>query len=235
MINIIKPELTLWAMCIYKFTFSNGFYYYGATTNLSERISAHMKKFRDRTFSKIFMDMYDQSSYIKFEIIRYVNDRKLLGKIEESFLCKHVGLPKCLNSTIACTSAFKRGEAVFEVAKVSMDGVIMKKYKTSTMAAIDLGISVSYVGTAVKSKYPRGEYALRRLNDKGEIEIPILPYRDYPSLKKKVAQFDLDMNFIDEFESIQEASRKTGIDYKGISKVINGRGKTISKFIFKPI
>lgn len=39
---------------------------------------------------------------------------------------------------------------------------------------------------------------------------------------KKIQQFDLDGNLIDEFNSIREASEKTGIDRKSISNCAKG-------------
>lgn len=233
MIEIIKPELTHYAMCIYKFTFSNGFYYYGATSDLGERISRHKERFRDRKFPKKILDAYDDSTFVKFEIVRFVNDRAKLAEVEETFLCAHVGLPKCLNSVITCTSAFKRGEAVFKVAKVSLNGEILKVYDSPTIAAVDLGISRNRVEIMSKSKYPRGEYALRRLTKEGIIEIPVLPYNDCSSSMKPVIQYDLQMNYVARFESIGDASRKSGQDRKGISKVINGQQHTCGGFIFK--
>lgn len=50
---------------------------------------------------------------------------------------------------------------------------------------------------------------------------------------KKVIQYDLDMNEIDRFNSIQDAAKGTKIHYNTISNICNGITKKPRKFIFK--
>lgn len=50
---------------------------------------------------------------------------------------------------------------------------------------------------------------------------------------KKVVQIDSDSKIISTFESIHEASRKTGIHSANISRVIHGRAKTAGGYLWK--
>ncbi len=50
---------------------------------------------------------------------------------------------------------------------------------------------------------------------------------------KAVLQFDLNGKYINEFGSIHEAMRKTGVNYGNISSVIHGRYNTAGGYIWK--
>lgn len=50
--------------------------------------------------------------------------------------------------------------------------------------------------------------------------------------KKKISQFDKENNFINEFESISQASKTTGIKIASISYVANNKRKTAGGFIW---
>lgn len=53
------------------------------------------------------------------------------------------------------------------------------------------------------------------------------------STNKAVIRYDLKMNYIDEYHSTQEASRKTGVSQGNISSVCNGIYKQCNGFIWK--
>lgn len=50
---------------------------------------------------------------------------------------------------------------------------------------------------------------------------------------KKVIQYDLEMNYINEYESAHEAERKTGIGFRMISRVCNGNRPYTHGYIFQ--
>ena len=50
---------------------------------------------------------------------------------------------------------------------------------------------------------------------------------------KKVIQYDLNLKYINEYESAREAEKITGIGYKMISKVCNGQRPYTHGYIFK--
>jgi phage gp45-like len=53
--------------------------------------------------------------------------------------------------------------------------------------------------------------------------------------KKRIAQYDLNGNFIKEYESIQDASIKNNINSKNISSVCKGKRHKAGKYIWKYI
>lgn len=222
-------------MCVYKFTFSNGMYYYGATTNFGERIYVHMKRMETGEAAKSILLAASVSTFIKFEIVRYVNDKSKLMECEESYLIRNVGLPMCLNTEEHCSASFCRYKSKQRIAKCDLDGNILEIFDSPAIAAKILGTNVRNVNTATKVKYPKTKYALRRINEKGDITIPIKPYREYPSFRKAVNQYDKQMNFIKQFDSIMEAARCIGVDRKSISGIIKGKVLTSGGFIFREI
>lgn len=103
---VYKPEKVFFAMCVYKFTLDTGFYYYGATTDLGSRISKHVGKNKTMN-TEIVQNAFNNAKSVKFEIVRFVNDRKKLSEIELFYLKKHIGKPKCLNKS-KMVSCFER-------------------------------------------------------------------------------------------------------------------------------
>ena len=71
-------------------------------------------------------------------------------------------------------------------------------------------------------------------------EISLPPYKRTCNFKekpahniKKVQQFDLNQNFIAEFNSIKEAAQTTGTNYSSLGMVCNGKRKTAGGFIWR--
>lgn len=56
---------------------------------------------------------------------------------------------------------------------------------------------------------------------------------DYKTSNRKVGQFDLEGNFIQEFESIIAAARSIGRDRQGIDRAVHGRSAYSYGFIWK--
>lgn len=56
----------------------------------------------------------------------------------------------------------------------------------------------------------------------------------YKNSTIKVLQFDLNNNFIKEYDSYKEAAEKNNVSLPGISMVCNGKRKQLKGFIYKP-
>lgn len=56
---------------------------------------------------------------------------------------------------------------------------------------------------------------------------------DYSSKGQKVAQYDLDNNFINVYNSSWDAAKQLELDSSSIYKVCQGKGKTCGGFIWK--
>lgn len=64
-------------------------------------------------------------------------------------------------------------------------------------------------------------------------EVKIKPIKNPNAIKKAVLEIDEKNNILEEYISIAEAAKKTGIDASNISRVCNGKIKKIKKRIFK--
>ena len=51
--------------------------------------------------------------------------------------------------------------------------------------------------------------------------------------KKRVIQYTIDKKFVNEYPSIHDAYKETGIDYRNISAVCNGKRKSTHGYIWK--
>jgi hypothetical protein len=106
--TVIKPAITNHAMCVYKMVFSNGFYYIGATNNLSNRITKHLIELNSSTHTSIINQRFYGCDSVSFEFVRFVNDKLKLIDAEDFYLCLHVGKPLCMNQLSNRVDVFKQ-------------------------------------------------------------------------------------------------------------------------------
>jgi len=231
-LDVITPPLYYHAMCVYKFTLDTGFYYIGATTDLSDRINNHLKNFRNKKHSPIVMEAMLNAKTIAFEFLKFVNDKKLLNAAEQSFLLRNVGLPLCLNTNAHSLVSFKRGELLNKIVKLNIGGDIIKTYESITDAAVDNKISISSVYYHTKTKYTR-DVILRRIDDNGNILVPVLRENHNVSFKKPVLQFDKRMNFIMKHDSYCDAARHFKTDHHSVSRAVDNPNRSCKGFILK--
>ena len=106
-----------------------------------------------------------------------------------------------------------------------------KKHKKSTIAKMK-----EYWAENAK---PRSKETIEKIS-KTKRENPrettpemIQMYRDTSTLKKSVLQYDLDGNFITEYESINEAARQLGIRNDGISACLRKKQNSSGGYIWK--
>lgn len=231
---VVKPDLCKECMCVYKFTLDNGFYYYGATSDLQERIMAHLKNYRGNKMPKSFVAPFETAKKIVFEVVRFANNRKRLKAMEDYFLENNVGLPMCLNEQKFSASAYKRGDRVLMVAKLNSTGEILKIYKRFDEVSFDLNITTKRVKSLLRAKYKTKEgYFLRNLSDDGSIINPDFSCVDFNKGRKPVSQYDVNMNLIASFSSIADASRATLCNDKSIRGCANGKQKLAKGFVFR--
>lgn len=109
------------------------------------------------------------------------------------------------------------------VLQYNKDGYFIKQYKSMKLAEEETTISVSNISSCCLGLCPSaGGFMWRYKED------DIFPSRINPFVNKcfvPVRQYDLDGNFIAEYETSREAERVTGINYKDISNVINEKDK----------
>lgn len=232
-LKVVKPSPCKNCMCVYKFTLDNGFYYYGATSDLLERVLAHIKNYRNKKLPTSFKKPFESAKVIVFEIVSYANNRERLRLLEEYYLKKNVGLKLCLNGQDYSVSAYKRNESVYKIAKLNMSGEIIKIYDNPKDAAFDLSTKVVSIKYATYSKYPKNGYLLRRIGSDGNIIKPDFSLIDFNNGCKPITQYDAHMNLIATYPSIAAASRATSCSDRNIAATAMGKQKLCKGFIFK--
>lgn len=98
--------------------------------------------------------------------------------------------------------------------------------------------SNSKKGEIHTDEYKKNMSILIKNSEKHKLGVRSFENRELHKLLQKnkmkcILQFDKNMIYINEFESIMEASRQTGVDKRQISDVVNGKQKSAHGFIFK--
>lgn len=164
-----------------------------------------------------------------FEILEYCTDEIDLCKKEEEIVNEELLLDNlCMNLKIGgIGGATMTGRKMSQETKDKIaKGRIGKKHNDQTKKIISQKISKLLIGNkrAVGSKAWVGK--------KHKFESKIL-MRDNQPFVKKVIMYDLENNFIQEFNSLREAENLTGILRKHISRCCRGLAKTAGKHIWK--
>lgn len=128
------------------------------------------------------------------------------------------------------TYGSRKGEKDIPVAQYSLDGDLIKTYKSATEAANILGISEKNITNCTNGwSNTAFEYMWKKID--GEVYNKIPPY--IHPVKKKVNCYDLDGNYISTYESIADAARNTGLCVTCISHNCHNKRKNVENRIFK--
>lgn len=231
--KVIRPPLTWRAMCIYKMTFSSGYYYIGGTSDLSDRITKHLLRLSAGSHSLQVNAAFKGCDSVTFEFVEFVNDRSLLNTREKFHLLMNVGRKKCLNVETNSSTAFGLHRGPVKIAQMNSKYEIYKIYTSITDAAKSVNYRLDTFRNALRRGTIIRGIIFRGLDkDNCVIEPPkIEKYRD-PNCKP-VIQYDLSMNEIKRFMSIGEAERGTKVSRRSIATVAQNKQKTTHGFIFK--
>lgn len=115
-----------------------------------------------------------------------------------------------------------------EVYQYDLDGNFLYKYKSVREASRVLSIDHSYISRCCNGIYKHTQGFIFRYN-----EIIVTKVSNPNAVKKSVIEIDNIGNKIGEWVSIMECSRDTGIDSGNLSKVCNGKIKSIKGRFFR--
>lgn len=139
------------------------------------------------------------------------------------------GCPKCYDKT-------RKEEHVLAkpIYQYSLGGEYVRSWKSISIAARELNINNSNISMCAQGKRPNaGGY---RWNYEKLDSLPLIQ-KQKKSRKglneKPIIQFDLEGKIINEFVSLNEAGRKTGINPTSISKVLHGHTKKAGGYYWK--
>ena len=144
-----------------------------------------------------------------------------------------------------------RNERLFEsvckprmraVLQYDKDGNLIQQFKSLSEASRVTGIEVQYIHSACHNRERRHgtKGYIFRFADNGSNIKNTQKYNNLEhwqkhniARRKKVCQYDLNGNFIREYESISDASKTTGIHFMNISRNCSGELRKTHGFIFK--
>jgi group I intron endonuclease len=203
---------------IYKITSPSGKVYIGLSKNIEKRWRGYSTK--KKTMPQQRKLYYSFKKYgvenHKFEVLEECKFEELVEK-EIYYIKKYDSVEKGLNVS--------RGGYYFWEVNLG------KKHKKSTIVKMK-----EYWAENAKSRSKETIEKIsktKRENPRETTPEMIKMYRDTSTLKKAILQYDLGGNFIAEYESINEASRKLNIRNDGISACLRKKQKTAYGYIWK--
>lgn len=216
---------------IYKFTNKvNGMSYIGQSINPTKRYREHFYKTKKNVpyFDRIARK-YGEDNFI-FEIIDSSNNNDEIDKLEQFYIKKYNTL-KPFGYNILKGGRKQRGAwNSKKIKEFDLDGNYINTYE-----------SASYYHNFINSEYKR-EGITKSCNKKVkykdrqfrylEDEIPEKYIIPEPNHRTKVYQFDLDGNYVNEYSSLENASRITKTCRTTISGCIAGVYKTAGGFFW---
>lgn len=124
-----------------------------------------------------------------------------------------------------------------EIRKFDKKGQYICSYESLTIAAEKEGLSVGGIGKVLYGERQlAGGFQWRRCNSNDAIEniLPVKPVKEveYTNQSKHVYQVTIDGEVIAEYDSINKASKQTGINKRSISDALSGNQKTAGGYMW---
>ena len=209
---------------VYKVTNNvNGKVYVGVSTkSLEERKKDHMKN-SNKGKSYVFQNAiatYGIDAF-KFEQIDTALTTDELAKKEKEYILEYDSNVNGYNSDSG--GGIQKTVYQYDI----LTGVLVNKYSNLTDASATIGLNKQDLSKVCLSvnKASKGFYWTY---DYLERFIPLEDKR-----KKKVHQYNIEGEFINEFESVSEASKQTRINKSCIAKVCRGERKSSGGYLWK--
>ena len=120
-----------------------------------------------------------------------------------------------------------------EVLQYDTNGKFIKKWKSGKVAAQKLNINYCHISSCCTGKSKiAGGFIWKHANE-DKIDEYINPIDYMKKSLKRIKQYDINGNFIAQYNSISEASRSTKVSITGICNCLAGRSKTSGNYIWK--
>lgn len=115
------------------------------------------------------------------------------------------------------------------INQYSLNGELLATFLSFAQAKRETGLSLPHI--VPKHNYSCGYFWVYETDDK-TIEEVIENYKKSNQLAKKIQQYDLQCNFIKEFNSAAEASRELNINVSSIKSALNGKQYTAGGYLW---
>ena len=195
--------------------------YVGVTTkSINTRKIDHIEKSRSKIKSKLYVAIatYGANAF-KWEQIDTANTIDELAEKEKEYILKYNSKEEGLNGDSG-------GGVKKTVHQYDLDGHYLNSYSCLNEAGKTVGAKKQQISKAcLGNKKSKGFYWSY---DYVEKFIPLIDLR-----KKRVFQYTLDGEFINEFDSVSIASKLTGFNKSSIAKVCRGERKSCGSYIWR--
>lgn len=213
---------------IYKATNKiNGKSYIGQTVDYKSRVWQHMRcyekedcKFHD-AIKEFGSDNFD------WEVLETCNGKEKANDLER----KYIELFNSYRNGYNDNKGGVGGHNARAIVCLKLDGEFVKRYDSAADAEKD-GFNNANVLLCCKNKLYTCKNHLFMFEDDYKENGAKQYIKPESSSKRKVIQCDLDGNFISRYDSVQEASEKTGANRTTISGVLSKKYKSANGFIF---
>jgi hypothetical protein len=235
-------------MIIYKITNNiNDKVYIGQTIkSLTIRKSAHRRSSHNKKLNPksihYFMSQVGFDNF-KFEVVKECDSKNELDLFERFYISEYksnnpefgYNLTSGGTSNYEPSEDYRRYMSSISKCKMKIDvynnnGLFFMTYPSINCAARELNISPKKINRVLKNKRRSSNGFIFRYNV-GSPNLKIHISEPY-SNKRKIAQFDLIGNKLEEFSSIKEASEKLLIDRDQIQRVLCKKRKKTHGFYF---
>jgi hypothetical protein len=196
--------------------------YVGITSSsIEDRKKDHLEKSKSGKKGKFYeaIGTYSPSAFIWTEI-DVANCTDELARKEKEYILKYNSKEEGYNSDVG-------GGIQKTIYQYDLDGVLVNKFTSLGEAAKDVNSFKQNISSACLSETHFYKYSLWSY----DYEEPFMPIKS--SRIKRVFQYTLDDGYVNEFNSVSEASKLTDCNKSSIAKVCRGERKTASGFIWK--
>lgn len=211
---------------------------YNMTPGGSYNVNVILKPVKQYTAEGVFIQEY--------ECIKYGSTATNINKSAISLCCNNkaklaggyiwqfsdVELTK---EHIAWCNSDARKDNCIPVCQYLKNGDLVKEYESLTIASMETGIDLCTIIIACKGEYKTaGNYIWRYANE--ELTEEHLAWCNIPqsySNRKKVCQYLRNGTFVCTYDSIEEASIKTGVNRNGIGMCCRNEKKTSGNYLWR--
>lgn len=226
--------------------------YIGLSIDIYRRRNIHFRLLKNNKHINDHLqnsyNLYGKDSF-KFYIIEQCKTKDKLAKREIYYIKKYKtsnrkygynntsGGDGVRNLSEESREKISISESIDNVVQIDMDGNVVNIFRNSRVASdfLKIGRDDKNINMCCNKKYGRRtSCGFYWMYEKDYLQNGFNK-EDYKNLltNKPILQYDIDNNFIAEYESARECERQTGIGYKMISRVCQGKRPHTHGFVFK--
>lgn len=225
-------------MACYKISIDNGFFYYGSSVNVKNRISVWKSILRGKCKSKyndLFKDAIKKAVFSKIEIVKYFDEKNSMFSYETYLIQANFNSPFSLNLSPSSKNNFgykklmnKQHSFPKEIVRIDVSGNVLEEYKSigevasayntrlSAIQRVLEGERVSHKGMFFNYKNENGKYFIKQTADK----------KAKKPKRSGILQLSILGDLVNKYKTIREAAASVGLSTASISFSISGRQKT---------